>query len=231
MAGLSETNPAPPTSPLTGSPVTMAPRNSQRNAGRPATLRREADLSALLTPAQKTELIAVVTAIMDTMQQRVVCIFDASAPETASPSRHELGKHTLWRLRPIDYSQDKQMLPLKENAGSVKPETSDTMPLPRALVCEKSTLDPESQDNKMDSSLSQAELKKEALAALKKWQASVTKRIGDISVTRETSAQQAPAGTVRPPPKGSGSKAAGRTQPLSPLSGSLGGQLGRGGES
>ncbi len=67
--------PPSPTSPASDSSSSMAPRRN-----RPVTPKRDADLSALLTEAHKTQLVALVTTIMDAMEAQIVRNFGSELP-------------------------------------------------------------------------------------------------------------------------------------------------------
>ncbi len=152
----------------------MPPRNQQRNASRPATPKREADLSALLTLAQRADLILLVTTTTDIMQQQTTRVFGPPSPDLPALADVENGgKRRSWYLQPALLDMSKIGSSLKENARPGK-QTAKTS------AGDKTRHLPDKKDEVPDTS--QAELKREALAFFKKWQASVLKRVGEISV-------------------------------------------------
>lgn len=140
----------------------MAPRGGTQRGGRgnSNTFRRDADFSYFLTAAQKNELQALATSIMEGMLQQVCLIFE---PPT-KPLQSNVAVNIVPQNNPVTVTfktygkNDKGELEEKgenEETGGVQPE-----------------------------------LKKDAIAAFKKWQAMVAKRFTEISVVTRDPPQQ-----------------------------------------
>ncbi|EFX06474.1 vesicle transport v-SNARE protein [Grosmannia clavigera kw1407] len=138
----------------------MAPRGgSQRGGGRgaPVVSRREADLSEILTTPEKEELLLLVTSITDEMLQQIVLVFDSPIV----PLLHSV---------PVN-------IVVKGSFNKTEPGATDKNPNNSPSKSET--------DGKEEPDGVQAELKKEAIAALNKWQVAVTKRFTEISAARD----------------------------------------------
>ncbi|KAK3946207.1 hypothetical protein QBC46DRAFT_335646 [Diplogelasinospora grovesii] len=188
----------------------MAPRNK---SSRPSTPKQEVDLSKLLNPAEKGELIALVNKVTDGMQKQIVQVFDSTGVDgdagTARPSfwsklpAHlkdlSLGRPEQQPLQPQQQSaqnaqtrptaKNKTVAARKENLPPGQPQKTAT------CINDNTNLQQDASNfvNKIEeedkSALSPRlqELKKEILAHFKKWQTAVQKRVGDISVKRTNS--------------------------------------------
>ncbi|GAB1313030.1 DUF726 domain-containing protein [Madurella fahalii] len=175
----------------------MAPGGKQR----PLPPKREADLSSLLNPGEKTELTALISKLTDSMQKHVSQLCDSStaADDKAQPSRIALwGKlpsylKDLSLSNPNNPSNDGQKRenqkdnakpprPKKPGRARNKPDTSaNASPAPAP--------DPASSQEGNNVIPQLQELKKEALHHFKKWQTAVHKRISDISVKKAPDVQ------------------------------------------
>jgi hypothetical protein len=142
---------------------------------RPNTPKREADLSSLLTGSEKNELALLVTKITDTMQKQISHGFDS----VAAGDLAEKGPPSFWNKLPEKLKDLSLTHHGKENQ---KPntDTSDSKAATEVLdKAEQEALGPRLQ-----------ELKKEALQFFRRWQTSVHRRLGDISVKSPGGAQK-----------------------------------------
>jgi hypothetical protein len=129
----------------------MAPGSSRR----PNTPKRELDVSSILTTDQRNELVLLVARITEGMQRQLCKTFDATdADARATPLRKPW--HTLFPNK------------LKDNSFSLGGRGSRTRG-------EDSAIERESHEPRL------VELKKEAVAAFRKWQSIVQRRISDLS--------------------------------------------------
>ncbi|KJR83895.1 uncharacterized protein SPSK_00233 [Sporothrix schenckii 1099-18] len=141
----------------------MAPRSSQRGGGRSTNIqRREADLSGIISTAQKTELVLLVASITSEMQEHVCKVFDHQPSSTF--------------FRPVHYSSNSHAKspPLMSSGRNVVVNQIHGQ-YPHAMGFDGA----------------QGELKREALSSFQKWQAAVTKRVSEIRASGDQM-QQAP---------------------------------------
>ncbi|KAG7294266.1 hypothetical protein NEMBOFW57_004336 [Staphylotrichum longicolle] len=183
------------------------------------TLRREADLSSLLSPVEKTELTALVTRVTDSMLRHVTQLFDPVRAEdkTGTP------RIAFWSKLP-SYLKDLSLGDAMNGAqirGPVQKE--NVKPPPRSKKAgrarDKRDAIPSAANGtsqqESDVTPRLQELKKEALQHFRKWQTTVHRRIGEISVKRGPDALLGPAspGPRGRPSSGRRGKPGGRTQP------------------
>jgi hypothetical protein len=187
---------------------------------RPNPVRREADLSSLLSPSDKSELTALVTKTTEGMLKQVTQLFDPVRPDpNAQPLRIAFWSKLPYYLKdlslndPLSGSQNRGIpkenikSPRSKKAGRAK-DKGDAVP---------SAADAPSQAE-TDVTPRLQELKRDALLHFKKWQAAVHRRIGDISVKKGPDPQPgpAPSGPKRRPSNRRG-KPGGRTQLEDPV--------------
>ncbi len=173
--------------------------------GRPRsnTLRREADLSSLLGPVEKTELTALVTRTTESMLRNVTQLFD---PIRAN-ERTEASRITSWGRLPY-YLKDLSLsdaLSGNQTHGAQKENVKlPTRSKKAGRARDKRDAVPSAADNPIQHDADVAprlqELKKEALLHFKKWQTAVHRRIGEISVKKAPDAFVSPGPKGRPPP-------------------------------
>ncbi|KAK4209520.1 hypothetical protein QBC37DRAFT_377958 [Rhypophila decipiens] len=172
----------------------MAPGGRQR----PITPKREADFSSLLTAGEKTELLSLINKVNDHLQKQITQVFDSTCvEETTKPARVNFWSGLPSRLRDLNIIKPHAQCPRNGNNGrSIAPQKENLNP---SLQSAPSS-DNQASDQAPDGSAGQAadtlpprlqELKKEALAHFKKWQAAVNKRVADISVKKTGDAQNA----------------------------------------
>lgn len=147
---------------------------------RPTTPKRDVDLSALLNYGEKAELIAFINRVIDTMQRHITQVFD-------SPGLENSPRPALWEKLPA-HLRDLSLAPpqrrpdhRRHNKENIRPSTTST-----------GSSGPSLEAYPLGPALDQPgprlqELKKEILVVFGKWRATVTKRIGDISVRRADS--------------------------------------------
>ena len=159
----------------------MAPRSSQRGGGRSLnSQRREADLSAILSATQKTELVLLVASTTNAMQDHVCKVFDQQAPPTG--------------CRPMSFSSNSDTkVPALVARGC-------NIAAGQTLAQAPHTIEPDG---------AQGELKREALAAFQKWQTAITKRVSEIHVAGDQ-VQQAPQAQGKLPNNRQPGRASGR---------------------
>ncbi|KAK3905901.1 hypothetical protein C8A05DRAFT_12313 [Staphylotrichum tortipilum] len=162
--------------------------------------RREADLSSLLNPAEKTELTALVAKVIDSMLRHVTQLFDPVRPEDkADPSRINFWSKLPYYLEDLSLHDPSAHLtqPRSGQKENVKPPA-------RSKKAGRATDNRDATPGASDSPCQGddhatprlQELKKEALQHFKKWQTSVQRRISEISV------KKAPDGHSGPPSSG-----------------------------
>ncbi len=201
-ATLAATTAARPESPGTDDQTTTDDTTTEMPPGgkpRSNQPRREADLSSLLNPAEKVELTALVAKAIDSMLRHVTQLFDPVRQEDKpDPSRINLWSKLPYYLKDLSL-HDPSSHPTQPRGGhkeNVKPparskkagratDNRDAAPGVSDPPCHADDVTPRLQ-----------ELKKEALQHFKKWQTSVQRRIGEISVKR------APDGHSGPPSSG-----------------------------
>jgi len=167
------------------------------------TLRREADLSALLSPIERTELTGLVTRVTDSMHRHVTQLFDPVRAEdkTGTP------RIAFWSKLPY-YLKDMSLsdaLNGSQTRGPVQKENvkppSRSKKAGRARDKRDAIPAAANGPNQQESDITPRlqELKKEALQHFRKWQTTVHRRIGEISVKRGPDALLGPAS---PGPRG-----------------------------
>ncbi|KAK4141268.1 uncharacterized protein C8A04DRAFT_14225 [Dichotomopilus funicola] len=156
--------------------------------------RREADLSSVLNPTEKVELTALVTRVTDTMQHQLTRPFDP-AP---TGDKNETLSTASWGRLPYhlkDLSLDDPFSPL--NTIKTQPSQPENLAPPRpkkvgrardkrnaaAAPAAPAASEGPKQDEEEVIPLV-PELRKETLAHFKKWQGSVHRRIGEITVKK-----------------------------------------------
>lgn len=178
--------------------TTMPPRNPQRPSGR-GPPRREIDLSGLLTPAHKTELVQLISTLTDSMQQQIAGIFE-QPPASSSPDDGETFKAKAWSFSAGSSNVKSPTLPFQDATKPTNDPAVGRLLWEPAADGRPAVMGVSKCENE-DYKKGQLELAKDVMAAFKKWQTAVIKRIGDISAGREhpsPSTRQAP---VRFPPK------------------------------
>ncbi|KAL2160252.1 hypothetical protein VTH06DRAFT_1425 [Thermothelomyces fergusii] len=198
-----------------GEPATEMPPGGK---ARPNALRREVDLSSLLTAGEKTELTALVGRVTEAMLEDLTQLFDPVRPG----GKAETSRTAFWSRLP-GYLKDPSLGDPSNGAQArashvenVKPPSSKTTGRARDKRGGDAHGDAGASNREENEAVPRLqELKKEALLHFKKWQAAVNKRINDISVKKGSDSQpdQASAGSrKRLPPnrrgKSSGPKTA-----------------------
>jgi hypothetical protein len=153
---------------------------------RPSPVRREADLSSLLGPSDKSELTALVTKTTEGMLKQVTQLFDPVRPDpNAQPSRIAFWSKLPYYLKDLSLNDP---LGASLNRGSQKENIKPPRSKKAGRAKDKRDVVPSAAD---DSSQSETdvtprlqELKRDALLHFKKWQTAVHRRIGDISVKK-----------------------------------------------
>lgn len=165
----------------------MAPSGKPR----PHAPKRDVDLSSLLTFAEKTEMVAFVARVTDTMQKHLTQVFDSTGIEdNLGPTRISFWARLPSHLRDLSLvkpekpercpevhsgnTQKENVKPSNRPTGTA-PGTDNTVPNAGIMFdrTEEQNIGPRLQ-----------ELKKEMLLHFKKWQTAVHKRVNDISVKR-----------------------------------------------
>jgi len=180
--------------------ATMPPRNPQRPGGRGA-FRREIDLSGLLTPAQKTELVQLVNTLTDNMQQQITSIFELPLAPTFLGSA-EAEEANVWGP-PVGANNAKSIaVPTKTPPEPAEGFTTGRLPRDPHATGEVAAMIVNKRENEIAKKV-QVELKKDVILAFKKWQTAVLKRVSDISAGREYPSQSRRPTPVaaRAPPK------------------------------
>ncbi|KAK4154127.1 hypothetical protein C8A00DRAFT_14724 [Chaetomidium leptoderma] len=188
------------------------------------TLRREADLSSLLSPGEKTELTVLVARATESMLNHVTQLFDpvrADEKAEASSASASTSRIGFWSKLPY-YLKDLSLNdPLngsrppvnqKENVKPTRSKKAGRARDERDAVPSAADV-PSQQEN--DATPRLQELKKEALLHFKKWQMAVHRRIGEISVKRGPDSQpgSASAGLKKRPSSNRRGKSSGRSTP------------------
>jgi hypothetical protein len=172
----------------------MAPRSSQKTSNRIAAQKREADLSSLLSAAQKTDLVNLVATIIDKMLEAIEAGFEISIPNDAAAKGTE-NRHPAQLGEPPLLNPSRTANPTngrgRQGKGSngVQTRKPNQAPSPGKLNTPNAV---ESRTEAVN-----PELKRELLIAFKKWQTMVLKRMGDIAAAKDPHAQQG-----RPGPRG-----------------------------
>jgi hypothetical protein len=195
------------------------------------TIKRDADLSSLLNPGEKTELTALVTKATESMLKHVAELFD---PVRADPDAQS-SRTTFWSKLPYHLRDVSLNDPLKGTQASswavpkenVKPARSKKAGRARDKrdAARRAADAPSPSQEETDAAPRLQELKKEALLHFKKWQMAVHRRIGEISVKKGADPQAGPGSSGpkgRPSSNRRGGKAGGTTQhtrpsPFNPL--------------
>ncbi|KFH48609.1 putative membrane protein-like protein [Hapsidospora chrysogenum ATCC 11550] len=148
--------------------------------GHPHPPRRPVDLTGAISQAEKNDLVTVVNAITEKMHNDISKIFD-SPP--VSPVSTDQGHHH-WLSLPLlhrkDATEDKENMPPSSYPLQQIGEGSASYRNAHKIIEkeEKEAMTPQLR-----------ELKKEALAFFRKWQAVILQRIRDISISDPQSAQ------------------------------------------
>ncbi len=173
--------------------------------GRPRsnTLRREADLSALMSPVEKTELTALVARTTESMLSHVTQLFDpVRAGEKTEASRIASWGRLPYYLKDLSLSDalsgSQTQASHKENVKPPSRSKKAGRARDKRDAAPSAADDPVQQDADVAPRLQ--ELKKEALLHFKKWQTAVHRRIGEISVKKAPDAFVSPGPKGRPPP-------------------------------
>lgn len=161
---------------------------------RPSTPKRDADLSGLLSLPERTELVTLVIKITDGMQNQLTQLFDPTASETEGRSaRPEHWAPLPGHLRDISFVlKSRANNDSKTSRRAPHPGKENVNPTPDSNAGFNSVHGNSNASVEAMSATSPAqpagsgcqELKKEAVLYFKKWQATVHKRVGDISVKR-----------------------------------------------
>lgn len=171
---------------------------------RPNTPKRDVDLSALLTPVEKTELALFIAKVTDTMQKHIVHVFDSTGiDDNTAPIRSGFWARLPAHLKDLTLSQPQPKRRAEpRHRENIKPTDNDSW------APEAEQAGPRLQ-----------ELKKEVLLHFKKWQTAVHKRVGDISAKRPNDPQGGPSsyGSAR---RNNRNRYRGKTpdRPVSPVS-------------
>ena len=176
--------PSSPHSASGDSAVDMAPSGR----GRPNTPKRDVDLSSLLAPAEKAELLSLITKTTDTIQQHIIRVFDSTGiDDNAAPVRVSMWARLptyLQDLSLVAQQRQPQSQPVASLKENVRPSDSPATPSGTTEATQNASGGHGLVEHDPGPRLQ--ELKKEALSHFKKWQTVVHKRIGDISVKRAT---------------------------------------------
>ncbi len=185
---------------------------------RPNTARREAELGSLLGPVEKTELTALVTRVTELMLKQVTQLFDPVRAE----EKTEASRIASWGRLPY-YLKDLSLgdAPIGSQAPARGTQRENTKPPPsrskkagraadkRDAVPSATSTPGQHQDTDVTPRLQ--ELKKEALQHFKKWQMTVHRRIGEISIKKAADGPGSNGSRGRPPPNRRG-KPGGKTR-------------------
>ncbi|KAL2265625.1 hypothetical protein VTJ83DRAFT_6725 [Remersonia thermophila] len=185
----------------------MPPNGRQR----PGPLRREADLSSIVGPADKPDVAALVTAVTNSMLQRIVHLFDpANGDPDASNPRVSYWSKLPTHLKDLTLNDavgaaqpSGNTNNLWENVKPARPKKAGRARDRRDAVRRKHADTP----SQMDAGAAPAEpappprlqeLKKEALLHFRKWQSAVHRRISEISVKKPLEQHPPPPGVSAP---------------------------------
>ncbi|KAK5661435.1 hypothetical protein OQA88_11336 [Cercophora sp. LCS_1] len=176
---------------------------------RPTTPRRDVDLSSLLTYGEKVELVSLIKRITDVMQKHITQIFDSTGID--DPSRPALWERLPPHLRDLSLVPPQRRPEPRRNANkeNVRPSVYSAGP-------SRTSVDIYPFGPVGDQTVPRLqELKKEILVVFNKWQATVAKRVGDISIRRtDPQGGQSPYGSVR---RGGSYNRSGRQRDSRPL--------------
>lgn len=145
------------------------PRGGRGGHSHPA--RRSADLTGFISQAEKNDLTTLVNAITERMHNNISTIFDS--PPVTPVLEEQVHNYWLW-LPLLHRKEDKENIPpssgiFQRGAGSSTPYNKASSIIKKE---EKEAMTPQL-----------GELKKEALAFFRKWQASILQRIREINVS------------------------------------------------
>ncbi|KAL1842990.1 hypothetical protein VTJ49DRAFT_3467 [Mycothermus thermophilus] len=172
----------------------MPPNGRQR----PGPIRREADLSSILGPADKPEVTALVTAVTNSMLQRIIHLFDPANGDPDAPNPrvsywsklpHHLKDLSLNDPAAAGGAQASRISNIWENVKPARPKKAGRARDKRDAVRRDNADTP----GQMDAAAAPAEpaapprlqeLKKEALLHFRKWQGAVHRRINEISAKK-----------------------------------------------
>lgn len=151
--------------------------------GHPHPPRRQIDLTGTLSIAEKNDLMTLVNAITEKMCNEISTIFD-SPPVSPVVGEHD---HHNWLSLPLLHRRNRKENTIPNSQTLQKGESSDSYKMAHNVIEkeEKEAMTPQLR-----------ELKKEALAYFRKWQASLLQRLKDIGVN-DIQAAQAPQGSFR----------------------------------
>ena len=181
------------------------------------TLRREADLSSLLSPVEKTELTALVARVTESMLRHVTQLFD---PVRAN-EKTDASRIAFWGRLPY-YLKDLSLSDALNGSQTLGTRKENVNPPARSKKAGRARDKRDAVPSAADDVIQQGadvtprlqELKKEALLHFKKWQTAVHRRIGEISVKKAPDAYVSPGPKGRPPPNRRGRP--GGTTPTQP---------------
>ena len=167
------------------------PSGGSRRGHRP---KREANLGGLLANSEKNELVLLATSITDKMQQKIIEAFDSSGLN--KPSKQS--SPNFWNKLPANL---KDLSLRSRSRGSQGPAlTVQDENAPQSAVGPRE--EPQGDKNEV---IGLQELKKESLQSFRRWQTSVHRRIGDISVKSPSSNKKSqPSSGGKRPPRGLG---------------------------
>lgn len=154
-------------------------RGGGRGGGHGHHARRLIDLGETISLAEKKDLLTLVSAITDRQHNDISTIFD-SPP--VSPVDNNHGHHHWLALPLLCKKESKLNIKTSVHVHKTGPENTNTYAKTHDIIEkeEKQAMTPQLR-----------ELKKEALAAFKKWQTLVLQRLRDITVS-DTQPMQAP---------------------------------------
>ncbi|KAK4238908.1 hypothetical protein C8A03DRAFT_43388 [Achaetomium macrosporum] len=185
------------------------------------TLRREADFSSVLNPAEKNELNALISSVTESMESQVTRLFDpVPGDENPRPSRVTFWSQLPYYLKDLTLSD-----PLSEIRGNQKESIKPSRSKKAGRAKDKRDANPLVADkpSEEDSATPRLpELKKEALQHFKKWQTAVHRRVGEISVKKAPEVQpsqpgQPSSGSKKRPPLNRKGKSTGPKAPPTPV--------------
>ncbi|KAK0613832.1 hypothetical protein B0T14DRAFT_539541 [Immersiella caudata] len=152
---------------------------------RPNTPKRDVDLSSLLTPGDKIELVSLICKSTDTMHQHINLVFDSTLNDSNPPCR---SSH--WARLPASLRDLSLVAPHKRPEAQFATQGTNqkenvkrhgSRPATAATTGHAPAADPSSPTAEHDEAPRLQELKKEVLLHFRKWQAAIHKRVGDIS--------------------------------------------------
>ncbi|KAJ9149285.1 DUF726-domain-containing protein [Pleurostoma richardsiae] len=154
---------------------------------RPATPKREADLTGLLTPGQKAELVQLVTRVTDRLYKQLNDIFDCPP---LSDSMNIQNRLKTWLVVPPQLSLNADSSQSDQKEDTKAPELQRGKDNDLAHQDEARAQGVIEKEEREALTPSMSELKKEVLVHFKKWQTSMLKRVSDISVSNTTQQRQ-----------------------------------------